>query len=230
MKKFYLMIAATVMLAAIACQNTEGNKPSVKKQEAPVGCRSLFDVYGPVKTLQYILPNGNLSDIREFDEQGKELTMLKNDKEYLELNEMPESETTIIFDEEGKLSSYGIEGYNTLQYDSIYVTEIMVHPTDLGPAYSPEYYVYDDEGNRLAKFFAKFEPNFSEDFQNAIKDQPYLLYCDPNVLNTVVERYKIQKWDDHGNWIERTVYEYRQSDNQGKPSVKNEKRIITYYE
>lgn len=221
MKRLLILAVAAF---AFACCNNSQPEPA-KTVSAPVGCRSYFDVYGPVKTLQQVFEDGSNGNLFEFDEKGMEKGMLAADKEYLELNGMPESETTLSFDEEGRLTSFGIAGDNDLKYNGIYVEEMMENPTDLGPAYSPEFYVYDSNGDRIAKFFAKFEPNYSEDYKESIKSDPYLLYCDPNLLVTKVERYEILKRDDHGNWIERKA-----TDNEKGKNSRIDKRIITYYE
>ena len=223
MKRFIILAAAA--LAVAACNNSQSatSTPDVaKKISAPVGCRSYHDVYGPVKTVQFLFEDGTKSSLTSFDENGMDIDLLKNDKEYLELNQMPESESTLTI-EDGRLISFGFASYIQLKYNGSMIEEAYVNPSDLGPAYSPTYYIYDGNNDRIAMFSARFEPNYSEDFKENLKTDPYMLYCDPNLLVTNVERYQILKWDDHGNWIERKVVE-----KDGKSHI--DKREITYFE
>lgn len=223
MKAFRLLPLFAAALIALGCNNASENAaPSVKKQEAPVGFRSYFDVYGPVKTIQFELPDGSLSELLEFDEKGMNLQMLNADKDYLELNELTDNESTIKIDDQGRLNSFGIEGFIELKYDGKYIIEEKINPSDLGPAYSPHYYVYDANGDRVAQFQAKlvWTPQLDEKY----KDNMEYMICDEDILNCIVERYIVTNWDSHGNWIERKVF-----DNQGE-DVKIEKRTITYFE
>ena len=220
MKIFRFSILLFFSAIILSCAPNESKV--AQKQDAPVGCRSYHDVYGPVKTVQYLFEDGTKSSLTTFDENGMDIDLLKNDKEYLELNQMPESESTLTF-EDGKLVSFGFASYIQLKYKGRLIEEAYIHPSDLGPAYSPTYYIYDGNNDRIAMFSARFEPNYSEDFKENLKTDPYMLYCDPNLLVTKVERYEILKWDDHGNWIERKVVE-----NGGQSHI--DKRELTYFE
>ena len=240
MKRVFILAIAALAFASCNNAKHDGGAPAkdniaepasneavVAKKDAPVGCRSYFDVYGPVKTLQYEFANGSKGKLLEFDEKGMEKGMLASDREFLELNSLPESESTIKVDEEGKLVSFGIEGFVELKYNGIYVEQKIEHPTDLGPAYSPEYFVYDSNGDRIARFFAKLE---AESLIDKYKDNESLMLCDPDILNCVFDRYVITKRDKMGNWTERTAYDNQVAPGQGVYGLTTLKRIITYYE
>ncbi len=227
MKYRSLIFTIAASCIAFSCNGPaqSGAEVSSKILDAPVGCRSYYDVYGPVKSIEYNSADKDHSVI-EFDEKGMAMEMLERDREYLELNGLPENESTIKVDGDGRLASFGIAGFNELKYEGIYVTEEIEHPTDLGPASSPYYYVYDNSGNRVARFHVRIEltPQLTENY----KDHPEYMVCDESILDCQVERYEIIKSDSHGNWIERKTICNQSTPEQNTSMI--EKRTITYYE